>query len=138
MSVILGSTGITFPDSTTQTTAATSGGSGTVTSITAGTGLSGGTITTSGTIALVTTLGAVGTYAMLYSTGNHTPGATLAGSSLQYGGLSGNSILVGCTSVLVAYLYPSGTAPAGTWKIMGAAYDPGSIYGAISTWLRIA
>jgi hypothetical protein len=44
------STGIKFGDGTTQTTAA-SGGSGTVTSITAGTGLTGGTITTSGTVA---------------------------------------------------------------------------------------
>lgn len=44
------STGIKFSDGTTQTTAA-SGGSGTVTSITAGTGLTGGTITTSGTVA---------------------------------------------------------------------------------------
>ena len=42
--------GIMFGDGTTQTTAAT-GGTGTVTSITAGTGLTGGIITTSGTIA---------------------------------------------------------------------------------------
>ena len=45
------STGIKFSDGTTQTTAASGGGSGTVTSITAGTGLTGGTITTSGTVA---------------------------------------------------------------------------------------
>lgn len=40
---------------TTASWAAASGGSGTVTSVTAGTGLTGGTITTSGTIALATT-----------------------------------------------------------------------------------
>jgi hypothetical protein len=48
----LDATGIKFSDGTVQTTAATGGGgSGTVTSITAGTGLTGGTITTSGTVA---------------------------------------------------------------------------------------
>lgn len=47
---------------TTASWAAASGGSGTVTSVTAGTGLTGGTITTSGTIALGTTAVTAGSY----------------------------------------------------------------------------
>ena len=59
---ITAGTGISVTNGAGSITIASSGGAGTVTSITAGTGLSGGTITTSGTIALVTTAGAVGTY----------------------------------------------------------------------------
>lgn len=53
-------TGYVFPDGTTQTTAY-SGNAGAVTSITAGAGLSGGTITGSGTISLPS-VGTSGTY----------------------------------------------------------------------------
>ena len=110
MSVILGSTGITFPDSTTQTTAAT--GSGTVTSVATGTGLTGGTITTSGTISLVTTAGAVGTYGFL-STGNSlgiTVNNTYAGSSLKWSGVQAPS----------GGGYSGGSVGSGTWRSLGS------------------
>lgn len=111
MSVILGSTGITFPDSTTQTTAAT--GSGTVTSVATGTGLTGGTITTSGTISLVTTAGAVGTYALLGygGNGNFQFGTTYAGSVLAPAGL-----YLACP---YATFIISGSVQSGTWRSMG-------------------
>ena len=51
----------TWPNQTINSTAA-GGGSGTVTSITAGTGLTGGTITSTGTIALATTAVTAGSY----------------------------------------------------------------------------
>ena len=88
-------------------------GTGTVTSITAGTGLSGGTITTSGTIALVTTAGAVGTYviAIPTTTTSYTFGSTLAGSSLTpYTARLGTS---------PASISPAnGSALSGTWQCM--------------------
>jgi hypothetical protein len=124
MSVILGSTGITFPDSTTQTTAATSSG-GTVTSVATGTGLTGGTITTSGTISLVTTQGAVGTYAMcLYFPGSLSPGSTAVGSNLYYSNAGG------------AYL--SSPQPSGTWKCMGFSSSACGYTYQVTLFLRIA
>jgi hypothetical protein len=51
MPITVSGTSITFNDSTTQTTAFTGGG-GTVTSVATGNGLSGGTITTTGTLSV--------------------------------------------------------------------------------------
>jgi hypothetical protein len=110
-------------------------GAGTVTSITAGTGLSGGTITTSGTIALVTTAGAVGTYALLRSSYSVTAGSTYAGSTLQYTG--SRLISSGCTIVFL----PNQTAaasPSGTWQAMGTVVtDPSGQY-AGTLFIRIS
>ena len=97
-----------------------------VTSITAGTGLSGGTITTTGTIALVTTAGAVGTYGffktLTFATRN--PGATLAGSSLQWASADGQT---------------SATSPSGTWQCMGFTRDNCAGPDQLTTlWIRIA
>lgn len=121
MSVILGSTGITFPDATTQTTAATAGG---VTSIVAGTGISVSG-TTAVTVNVVNTLGAVGTYAFLrHSAGSGlTPGSTLAASVLYYAGIYASGC---CTAISTINTQPS----AGTWKVMGGAVNaaPSSLF----------
>lgn len=115
---------------------------GGVTSITAGTGLSGGTITTTGTISLVTTTGAVGTYAFLQypSGGTISPGGTTAGSGLRYAGVSGGQTLNGAGGTN-AQTNNNGAAPAGTWQCMGYAQYisgcAGSFYGA-TLWMRIA
>lgn len=81
-------------------------------------------------------LGEVGTYALLsrpnYSGSNITQGSTYAGSALRYaGGLSAgdsnNSI--------------SGTAPAGTWRAMGFAFNRtscGIFYENATIFLRIS
>ena len=53
---------LSYNSSTSKWVNSTPSGSGTVTSITAGTGLSGGTITTTGTIALATTAVTAGSY----------------------------------------------------------------------------
>jgi len=90
-------------------------GAGTVTSITAGTGLSGGTITTSGTIALVTTAGAVGTYVCARrGNGTYAFGSTVAGSSI-------NPVTWGITGCSAAYTIDSGSPLTGTWQLMGYA-----------------
>jgi hypothetical protein len=96
--------------------AAASGG---VTSVATGTGLTGGTITTTGTISLVTTAGAVGTYAFLVytaasGTSGANPGATYSGSVLQWAGINVGG--PGYASVSTYYA----TRPSGTWQMMGS------------------
>lgn len=100
---------------TTWTSAAS--GSGTVTSVATGTGLTGGPITTSGTISLVTTAGAVGTYAILTANngggGNFVFGSTYAGSGLAPSGFHGTC----CNPA--AIIYPNNSPQSGTWRAMG-------------------
>lgn len=97
-----------------------------VTSVSAGAGIavSG---TTSVTVSVVTTLGAVGTYAYLASSGNasFTAGTTYAGSGLRYSGFQSNTINVsqsGCPPSFSASggaANGSGGTPSGTWQAMG-------------------
>jgi phage-related tail fiber protein len=79
------------------------GGGGTVTSITAGTGLTGGTITTSGPIALATSGVTAGTYTKLTvdTYGRATSGATLSASDIP--ALDWNKITTGTPSTLAGY-----------------------------------
>ena len=77
MPITVSGTSITFNDATTQTTAATSG----VTSVATGNGLSGGTITTSGTLTVACpSFNSVGSYvtalATITTTGTITAGST--------------------------------------------------------------
>lgn len=106
---------------------------GTVNSITAGNGLTGGTITSSGTIAVDTTFGNVGTVAVLFnfSRSNLYAGSTISGANLGYGSSggafsfniasttfrSGNVTSAGAASN-AAYL--NTTSVSGTWRSMGA------------------
>jgi hypothetical protein len=102
MPISISNTTLTFNDSTTQTTAAT----GTVTSVATGNGLSGGTITTTGTLIIgCPSVGSVGAYTLARTTTGVAAGGTIAGSSIRYfefiGG-EGND---------------TGT-PSGTWRNM--------------------
>jgi len=109
-------------------------GAGTVTSITAGTGLSGGTITTSGTIALVTTASAVGTNAYLYyaaGTSGFSMGTSVAGSNLRAGGAY---VTAGCSPSLV--MTTNGAIQSGTWQSMGGVANNTS--GGSTNFIRIA
>jgi hypothetical protein len=133
---------------------------GTVTSVsgagTSGFTLTGGPITSSGTLTVTppapstsgnvltsdgtnwtsaapagTTLGGIGSYAMVYYAGSfaQSPGTSLAGSVLQYAGV----VQTGCGGpVMVA---PAVGALSGTWKVMG--YIPAGNYAA-SLAVRIA
>ena len=98
---VLTSAGITFGDSTSQTTAATAAAlvtTNNVLSATAG-----------------ASLGAVGTYGffldLVNSNTSLSPGATIAGSSLGYGCISVNAC--GGQS------FSSSGSPGGTWRLMG-------------------
>jgi hypothetical protein len=139
MGTKIGLTGITFGDATVQNTAATTGvtsltagsgisvsgatgavtvsatGGGTVTSVATGNGLSGGTITTSGTLVLAApSFNSVGSYAAVVF-----EAATNPSSGSNYSAGTGGSQL---QSLCVNYFYGQQTITnnlSGTWKWMG-------------------
>ena len=137
---------------------------GTVTSVTgAGTSgftLTGGPITTSGTLTVTppapstsgnvltsngtnwvssapggTTLGGLGSYAMVYygTPGAINPGATVAGSSLQYAGL----YIVSCGGTFTTANFATSGTLSGTWQAMGYLGYAGTP-GAVTIAVRIA
>lgn len=65
-------------------------------------------------------VGAVGTYALLYGTGTYDPGDTASGGSLNYTDIAGTT----------------GAHPSGTWRCMGKTGGVGSAYATL--WLRIS
>jgi hypothetical protein len=77
-------------------------------------------------------VGAVGTYAFMKKTdtGSYNPGATIAGSKLQYAGV-GEEVSGTGFAILTS------TSPSGTWRCMGYAPLNMSYYVA-TLWLRIA
>jgi hypothetical protein len=91
--------GFMFPDGTTQATAAAGGGGGTVTSVGSGTGLTGGPITTAGTLSLDTAF-TDGRYALLvhgHDVSQVTGAARLVGGNSFFDNqsISGNLSLTG-------------------------------------------
>ena len=134
---------------------------GTVTSVsgagTSGFTLTGGPITSSGTLTVTppapstsgnvltsngtnwtsaapagTTLGGIGSYAMVYYgiPAIQYPGATIAGSNLSYGGV----YLAPCTYTLI---FASSGTLSGTWQLMGIL-QYGNNFGALTLAVRIA
>lgn len=74
MPITVSGTQITFNDNTTQSVA---GGSGSVTSIATGNGLSGGTITSTGTLAIAApSINTVGSYLTAFSSGSALTGGS--------------------------------------------------------------
>jgi len=117
MPTTINGTGITFPNGTTQTTAAT--GAGTVTSVATGNGLSGGTITTSGTLAIACpTFNTVGSYSILGT--EYMDGGTINQNQNYAIGQGGNVLtsvpLINTTSGLATQNI--GAQVSGTWKWM--------------------
>jgi hypothetical protein len=112
MPITVSGTTITFNDATTQTTA---GGSGTVTSVATGNGLSGGTITSTGTLSVACpTYGTVGSYIYAF----HENGNSVSGTNYA-GGTSTNQI--GSLAIFANdFTDTRRTNPGGTWKWMGA------------------
>jgi hypothetical protein len=142
MGTKIGLTGITFGDSTVQNTAATTGvtsltagtgisvsgatgavtvsatGGGTVTSVATGNGLSGGTITGSGTLVLACpSFNSVGSYAFVggITAINQTVTWT---AGLNYSAGGGNSQLI--SAVYKPSGYSTSNNLSGSWKWMGA------------------
>ena len=112
MAITVSGTSIVFNDATTQTTAFTGGG-GTVTSVATGNGLSGGTITTTGTLVVACPgFNTVGSYCVVGNTsGSFGSGGNYAAGS---GGGQLQSALPGFSSG--AY----NNNLSGTWKWMAA------------------
>ena len=95
------------------------GGTGTVTSITAGTGLSGGTITTSGTIAISSNYQArIALGETAYGWGNHADAGYLTSADLPALGISNGVITIGNNTITpvtqVAMTVPTGFTITGS------------------------
>ena len=95
------------------------GGTGTVTSITAGTGLSGGTITTSGTIAISSNYQArIAHGETAYGWGNHADAGYLTSADLPALGISNGVITIGNNTITpvtqVAMTVPTGFTISGS------------------------
>jgi hypothetical protein len=114
--------GVTSNIQTQLDSKATSSG---VTSVATGTGLTGGTITSTGTISLDTTLGAVGTYAMLGRTSNSnivagqtytnsSSGADNNNANLVFAGVAGANTFSDDTAADIR-----GNSASGVWRAMG-------------------
>jgi len=110
-------------------TKANTAGAGTVTSVATGNGLSGGTITTSGTLVIACpSLDTVGSYAFVRGNnsrnsayGENIPGGELAAAAVYYDG-TGLAITTG-----------GGGTFSGTWKCMGGPFYGASYNGSVCT-----
>jgi hypothetical protein len=121
MSTSINSSGITFPDATTQTTAVTSG----VTSLNGQTGA----ITE-------TTFGNIGSYvpAIIYSNSGtlYTFGSTVAGSSLT--GFNANSSTQGVSVFAIIQNTVINLGLSGTWRNMGNSKNFSTAGCCVTTW----
>ena len=116
MAITVSGTTITFNDATTQSTAAL----GSVTSVATGNGLSGGTITSTGTLIIACpTFNSVGSYAqILISTGS-----TDLTSGSNYSAGAGNLQFQSCQWAIGGCYYAQFVTVnnlSGTWKYMGS------------------
>lgn len=124
MAITVNSTAITFNNGSIQTVA----GTGTVSSVATGNGLSGGTITTTGTLVLAApTFNSVGSYAFAVAVNTSgSPWSLVAGSNYAAG--TGNGQINCCTVPITRgngcfwanTASEKETAISGTWKWMAA------------------
>ena len=117
-------TGISVSAATGGVTISSTGGAGTVTSVATGNGLSGGTITSTGTLSVACpSYNSVGSYALVASlsfTNNYSAGTNLSG------GTGNNQLQISSLKqVCGANLGINQGAVSGTWKIMFAVDTPG-------------
>lgn len=136
MAITTNATAITFNDNTIQTTA---GKTGTVTSVAAGNGLSGGTITTSGTLAIAApSAGSVGSYQLLSASrsGGFSPpfDLTYGGS---YSGTTFNAVGLLIPGDGTANTY-NGSTPSGTWIWLGPTISLASGQTIVALGVRVS
>lgn len=120
----LNGTGITFSNASTQSVA-WPGNTGTVTSVATGNGLSGGTITSTGTLVIACpTYQSIGSYVYgrVNATSAITSGQTIAGSSVQIG----NSWTY---DPCIGYILSTFGALPGTWRFMAGTAQNGTPVG---------
>lgn len=99
-------------------------GTGTVTSITAGTGLSGGTVTTTGTFAIANTTVTAGAYTLASVTFNAQGQATAASSGSAVTSVTAGTGLSGGTITGTGTIALANTAvTAGSYTLMNATVD---------------
>jgi len=148
-------TGISVSASTGSVTISASG-TGTVTSVATGNGLSGGTITTSGTLTIACpTAGSVGSYAEVIAANIYNGASTVSFGSNYPANYSGNQNAVYNASLIITSAQPSynsgntnlggdgsvyfssnGGILSGTWKWLGYSNFSGST--GYNTWWGIA
>jgi hypothetical protein len=119
--------GISITNGAGSITIAATGG-GTVTSVATGNGLSGGTITTSGTLAIACpTLDTVGSYVFgqIDNSSDVGPGGTKAGG-ISYSGITAGSVLVGTGGL------------SGTWRCMGNSPAASQGSSMVTVWCRVS
>jgi hypothetical protein len=139
MPITVSGTSITFNDATTQTTAFTGGG-GTVTSVATGNGLSGGTITTSGTLVVACPgFNTVGSYVFgaCISNNGSFPNNITSGGTVSAG--PNNRQVSACQLYdSDAYVSPSDTNNlSGTWRWMSANMN-GNLQRSIGIFCRVS
>jgi mucin-19 len=141
---VTGAGTVSVSASTGSVTITGTGGSGTVTSVATGNGLSGGTITSTGTIVLACpSANTVGSYAWGYIFVSGTSGSLAFGSNYSAGG--GNNQILACslrTTSNCDGTVTQGPVPSnvlsGTWKCMGGGLSFSTGNGAISLFCRVS
>lgn len=130
MPITVSGTTITFNDSTTQSTAPVAG----VTSVATGNGLSGGTITTTGTLTIAApNFNTVGSYCGIRREVSN--GATCSGGTNLSAGSGLNQVQSWAINSTDPTIYFSTNNLSGTWKWMGADL---SAQQGCSTGVRVA
>lgn len=129
VNTVVAGSGISVSTSGTQVTVSSSGGAGTVTSVATGNGLSGGTITTSGTLIIACpTHNTVGSYAFIMTQGGNT--VATFGSNYSAGTNQGQ-FTAGAIRVNQdnnSFDWSWSNSLSGTWKWLGASVSQSSQY----------
>jgi hypothetical protein len=135
--------GITITNASGSITIASSGGSGTVTSVATGNGLSGGTITSTGTLIIACpTFNSIGSYASVAVTITQNVSNTVTGGTNYSAGTSNGQVsglvLRGIYDIDATMRIGNSNTLSGTWKWMGGTKTVNIGCCNTSCWIGIA